>query len=295
MTDATRAVAQESPRPANRVTGSRNADAKVIDDFSSEWSTFDQSRLSDSERLPLFDEYFTIFPWQRLGPHAVGFDLGCGSGRWAVVVASRVGHLHCIDPSDAIEVAKRNLQHVSNCSFHQATVDAIPLADGSMDFGYSLGVLHHVPDTQQGINDCVRKLKHGAPLLLYLYYAFDNQPRWYRLLWELSDVLRRAISSQPATVKYYASQVLAMSVYWPLARIARILSRAGVRIHSFPLGAYSNRSFYTMRTDALDKFGTRLEQRFTRTQIQRMMELAGLEDIQFSPAVPFWCAVGVKK
>tara|TARA_B110000003_G_C16618896_1_gene522335 strand:+ start:251 stop:421 length:171 start_codon:yes stop_codon:yes gene_type:complete len=28
-----------------------------------------------------------------------------------------------------------------------------------MDFGYSLGVLHHIPDTQVWLNSCVQKLK----------------------------------------------------------------------------------------------------------------------------------------
>ena len=273
----------------------RNADHDVIDHFGSEWSKFDHSDLSESERQPLFDEYFTIFPWDSLGANAVGFDLGCGSGRWAVAVAPRVGHLHCIDPSSAIEVARRNLRDAPNVSFHQATVDAIPLPDGSMDFGYSLGVLHHVPDTQQGIVDCVRKLKPGAPFLIYLYYAFDNQPAWFRLIWRLSEGLRWAISSMPDRLKYLSSQVIAAMVYWPLARTATLLRRAGVSVHSFPLGAYWNRSFYAMRTDALDRFGTQLEHRFTRAQIHRMLDAAGLERIHFSPTVPFWTAIGYKK
>ena len=67
-------------------------------------------------------------------------------------------------------------------------MDAIPLPDGSADFGYSLGVLHHVPDTQKGIIECVRKLKPGAPFLLYLYYAFDNRPWWFRTIWKISDL-----------------------------------------------------------------------------------------------------------
>ena len=50
-----------------------------------------------------------------------------------------------------------------------------------------------------------------------------------------------------------------------------------------------------MRTDALDRFGTRLEQRFTKNQIQKMMEVAGLRDIVFSNKVPYWCAVGTRK
>jgi hypothetical protein len=49
-----------------------------------------------------------------------------------------------------------------------------------------------------------------------------------------------------------------------------------------------------MRTDALDRFGTRLEKRFTTKQIRDMMERAGLEDIVFSQTVPYWCAVGRK-
>lgn len=272
-----------------------NVDRDVVTDFGKQWSKFDQSGLSESERQPLFDEYFAIFPWDQLGPEAVGFDLGCGSGRWAVAVAPRVGHLHCVDPSAAIEVAKRNLKDAPNCSFHRATVDAMPLADDTMDFGYSLGVLHHVPDTQQGIADCVRKLKKGAPFLLYLYYAFDNQPSWFRLIWKLSEGLRWSISSMPSPLKFASSQVIAALIYWPLARTATLMKRAGLSVHSFPLGAYWNRSFYAMRTDALDRFGTRLEKRFTRDEMRQMMAAAGLERVTFSPTVPFWTAVGYKK
>jgi len=45
-----------------------------------------------------------------------------------------------------------------------------------------------------------------------------------------------------------------------------------------------------MRTDALDRFGIRLERRMTRAQIRTLMENAGLHDICFREAVPFWCA-----
>jgi hypothetical protein len=50
-----------------------------------------------------------------------------------------------------------------------------------------------------------------------------------------------------------------------------------------------------MRTDSLDRFGTKLEQRFTKVEIENMMRAAGLKDIKFSSSVPFWCAVGIKK
>ena len=50
-----------------------------------------------------------------------------------------------------------------------------------------------------------------------------------------------------------------------------------------------------MRTDALDRFGTRLEQRFSYNQIKEMMLKSGLENIEFSNEEPFWCAVGYRK
>jgi hypothetical protein len=65
-------------------------------------------------------------------------------------------------------------------------------------------------------------------------------------------------------------------------------------VASFPLSYYRRCSFYTMRTDARDRFGTPLEQRFTRAQIRQMCTDAGLVDLRFSTRAQFWCVVGFK-
>ncbi|HXX74306.1 MAG TPA: class I SAM-dependent methyltransferase [Nitrospiraceae bacterium] len=274
----------------------RNLDAQTVQGFGDEWTRFDQKGLAEHEREELFNRYFHIFPWQLLPAGAVGFDLGCGSGRWAALVAPRIRRLHCIDASESsVAVARRNLASLPNCEFHVASVDQLPLDADSMDFGYSLGVLHHVPDTEAGLRACVNALKPGAPFLLYLYYAFDNRPWWFRLLWRISDLGRRVISRSPMRLRYAISQMIAGIVYYPLARLSFLLERVGVNVDCVPLSSYRAHSFYVMRTDALDRFGTKLEQRFTAAQIRGMMERAGLERITFSGSVPFWCAVGLKK
>lgn len=273
----------------------RNVDHAVVEGFGDEWTRFDQSDLPGEERRALFESYFSVFPWSRLPQDAVGFDLGCGSGRWAMEAAPKVGVLHCIDPSNAIAVARRNLAHLSNCVFHQSDVDALPFEDGSMDFGYSLGVLHHIPDTAQAMRKCVEKLRPGAPFLVYLYYSFENRPKWFRGVWQLSELARRLVSKSPMPIRYAVSQIFAGAVYFPLARFAAIAERAGANVANFPLSVYRNSSFYTMRTDALDRFGTRLEQRFSRAEIRSMMERAGLTNIVFSEHEPYWCAVGVRQ
>ena len=272
-----------------------NVDKKTVAGFGQEWKRFDQSDVHPDEARSLFERYFRIFPWRALPSNPVGFDLGCGSGRWAVFVAPKVAFLHCIDASpDALEVAQANLSANSNCAFHCAGVDSIPLADGSMDFGYCLGVLHHVPDPAAGLATCVAKLKPGAPFLLYLYYAFDNRPKWFRFMWLVSDVLRRAVSRMPFKLRSMCADGLAGLIYLPLARVSRFLERAGFATENIPLSSYRNLSFYAMRTDSLDRFGTRLEKRFTAAQIEAMMHRAGLADIRFSDQAPYWCAVGYK-
>lgn len=273
-----------------------NVDRATVEGFGAEWAAFDQSRLSEADFASYFESYFSIFPFQLLPEDAEGFDLGCGSGRWAAEVARRVGLLHCIDPAHAaLETARRRLVKCTNVQFHLASVDAIPLVDESQDFGYSLGVLHHVPDTQAALNDCVRKLKPGAPFLVYLYYAMDDRPAWFRALWRISDVVRKVISRMPFTVRRLVTDAIAILIYWPLARIAGIAEKFGTDVGSFPLSFYRRASLYTMRTDALDRFGTRLEQRFRRETLQTMMARAGLVDIDFAPGPPFWVARGTKR
>jgi SAM-dependent methyltransferase len=272
----------------------RNIDENTVSSFGLQWSTYDQNRLpGDEKTAQRFEEYFAIFPWNTLPDRAVGADIGCGSGRWALRVAPRVGILHCVDASEqAIMVARRNLADQRNCAFHHASVDAIPLPPGSMDFVYSLGVLHHVPDTMAGIEACVALLKPGAPFLVYLYYALDQRPWWFRAVWKGTDVVRRGISRLPFWPKRGLTEVIAIAVYWPVARFCAVVERLGGDPDGLPLSWYRDKSLYIMRTNAFDRFATPLEQRFSRARIEAMMRKAGLQDIRFSDNLPFWCAVG---
>jgi ubiquinone/menaquinone biosynthesis C-methylase UbiE len=277
-------------------TSATNRDEQVVAGFGEEWSRFSQEQLADSERQAIFDDYFSNFPWGELSADANGADIGCGSGRWALVAAPLVGRLICVDASDeALDVAKRNLANHTNVSFCHADVGELPFEDGELDFAYSLGVLHHVPDTEGAIASVSRTLKPGAPFLIYLYYAFDNRPLWFRGLWRLTDFLRRLICKLPSCLRFKICDLIAAAIYWPLAKVAAIMRLLNLPLGNFPLKYYRDKSFYVMRTDALDRFGTRLEKRFSKEQVVGMLQAAGFEDIQFSTKEPFWCALARKR
>ena len=270
-----------------------NKDSYVINDFGEEWDFYKQ----DKEDLSYaFNEYFHIFPKEYLNQYSVGFDMGCGSGRWAKFVATKVKSLNCIEPSKkALKVAKKNLKDLNNCVFENASATNSKLKNNSQDFGYCLGVLHHTSHPEDGLKNCIFKLKKGSPFLIYLYYKFDNRPKYYFLIWTLTIIPRKIISLLPFKIKILITKIIAFLIYLPLAKTKILLKRIGINIEHFPLGNYSNKSFYFMQTDALDRFGTKIEKRFTRNEITKMMKDAGLENIIFSEKEPYWVALGYKK
>lgn len=271
-----------------------NLDERTVAHFGEEWETFPQERgwEKPGSLQKLFDSYFAPLPKGALNDSVVAGDFGAGSGRWAAIVATRVAHLYVIEPSPlAMNVARSHLRELTNVTYVEEPIGGPSMPVGSLDLAYSLGVIHHIPDPLQALKDIRETLKPRGWFVGYLYYALDDRPRWYRLLWRLSDLLRSRISRMPRARRVLVTDLLACLVYWPLARFARLLGTFGVRASPLPLSEYSDKSFYVMRNDALDRFGTPLEQRFTQAQIRALLAEAGydVETLVFSPDPPYWC------
>lgn len=117
----------------------KNIDEATVKAFDDKWAAVYGGTRNPERARKNFEAYFRMFPFDELRG-AEGFDLGCGQGHHAAVVAKRVGRLHCIDPSPSgLAVAKHDMVNLPNVEFHLADVDNIPLRDGSQDFGYSMG------------------------------------------------------------------------------------------------------------------------------------------------------------
>jgi ubiquinone/menaquinone biosynthesis C-methylase UbiE len=272
----------------------KNIDKKVVDEFGKEWLKFNE--FSEGNIRLAAEEYFDIIDETIVNKHTYALDIGCGSGRWTKYLSSKAGFIESIDPSDAIFAADKLLNDVENVRLTKASVDTLPFADESFDFAMSVGVLHHVPDTQQALKDCVKKVKKGGYFYVYLYYNLDKRGWWFTSLFKLSDIVRSIVSKLPGKLKKLVCDALAVIVYVPLVFSVKLFEFLGFsRLASqMPLSAYKNKSFFIMRNDALDRFGTRLEQRFSKKEVIEMMENAGLAKIVISPGVPFYHAIGKK-
>ena len=157
-------------------------------------------------------------------------------------------------------------------------------------------MLHHIPDTGLAIKDVASKIKSGEVFLCYLYYKLENKPRYYRGLFWTSNSLRWVISRLPYALRKLIARVIAALIYLPLARTAKLLSSAGKNVSNLPLHQYANMPFVMLQNDAQDRFGTRLEQRFSKKEITKMLGNADfdLATLKFSDVEPFW-TFSVKK
>lgn len=273
-----------------------NIDEVTVRSFGEEWKAFHQ--FDDKELNRIGDEYFDIVTPEMYGKDKIAADFGCGTGRWTKYFSNKIGTIAAIDPSEAIFSAAALLEKTDNVQLYKASIDNLPFNDNYFDFGFSLGVLHHIPDTRQAMNACVNKVKPGGYFLVYLYYNFDNRGKLFKFIYWLSNLIRLIVCRLPGKLKRFFCDILAVLLYMPFVGLCRLFRMLGVPEkfrQKIPLQIYEKASFYIIRNDALDRFGTPLEQRFTKKEITAMMEGAGLTDIIFSPYAPYWHAVGKKK
>lgn len=275
-------------------TDGQNIDAGVVKAFGDEWLKFRD--YSDEDIRSLAIMYFDILTEDIINKNTYALDIGCGTGRWTKYLSNRIGFIEAIDPSNAVLAADHLLADVPNVRIAKASVETIPFDDEIFDFAMSIGVLHHIPDTQQAMTDCVKKVKKGGYFYCYLYYNLDNRGWVFKTVFRISDLIRKVVSRMPAGLKRFSCDLMAVFFYMPFVITARLLSLLGAKklAKKIPLSDYANKSFFIIRNDTLDRFGTKLEQRFSKKQVEELMRNSGLVDIVLSPASPYYHAVGRK-
>ena len=271
-----------------------NLDQNTVSSFGEEWSKFNY--FDENEIKNIGDEYFDIVDFSEFNEESVALDVGCGTGRWSIYLSSKFSNIYAMDPSKAIYAAANLTKDISEIQLIKASAENIPFEDNTFDLVISLGVLHHIPDTQKALNSVVNKVKKGGQCLIYLYYSLENRSMIYKIIFYSSSLIRYFVSKSPSFLKKGICDVIAILFYLPLIYISKFVkvlfgSKLGNKI---PLSYYTNKSFNIIRNDSLDRFGTPLEKRFSKLEIKKMMNEAGLSEIKFSNNEPYWHAIGRK-
>jgi SAM-dependent methyltransferase len=139
--------------------------------FGFQWKRFARTQLDSANGTTQSRDTFTEKTGWRLEDlrGATVLDAGCGMGRFAEICANAGADVHAIDLSVAVEAAFANLSSPGNVSVYQADIMNLPFPEGTFDRIYSLGVLHHTPDTRAAFARLVPLLKPGGTITIWVY------------------------------------------------------------------------------------------------------------------------------
>lgn len=276
-----------------------NIDIDVVKSFGEEWKKFDYENTKLNDDLDLqFNAYSSPIDLSKFDPcSSVAADFGAGSGRWTFRLVPYFAEIYALDPSPgSIDVLIEKFKNSTQIKVLQESIGRNSILDHSLDLAMSLGVLHHLPDTAKGIADIAKKIKSGGTFWCYIYYKLENKSHFYRILFRASVLVRLTVSHMPYSLRRFFADMIAFFVYLPLARVARLLEMRGKNVANFPLHHYANMPYLMMRNDALDRFGTQLENRFSKEEIAEMLGSSGfdLTTLKFSEREPYWTFSVVK-
>lgn len=237
--------------------------------FGREWNWFSSTQLDRPEegRTESRDTFFAktgFSPGELRGKTVL--DVGCGMGRFAQVAAAHGARVVGVDLSVAIEAANANLGALPDTAFLQADVFDLPLKPESFDLVYSIGVLHHTPDTRAAFSALPELLRPGGRIAIWVYSAER------RLRYLASDLLR------PLTTRMDEERLLRLCrAAGPLGRLYR--TRPGRLLSPLlPVSRHPDPEWRVL--DTFDWYAPRYQWKHGYPEVEGWFRDAGLTEVR---------------
>lgn len=260
---------------------------RTAESFAYEWERFGGPR---TEWRRNFLDY--------LQPHGEDFfagrlvlDVGTGSGRHSARAAQLGAQVIAVDLGQAIDIARRNLP--DEVLTVQADAERLPFERGAFDLVMSIGVLHHLPDTERALAAVSRHARPGGTVHVYLYWQPER--RWHRTVLRGVSRARRATTRLPHPLLRLACYPLAAILMAGIVIPYKILRQHRLTepfARTLPLKTYADYPFGVLVNDQFDRFSAPLERRFSRVEVANMLLACGLVDTRVLPNAG-WVGDGV--
>lgn len=263
---------------------------KTQKSFGYQWTTF-------SEMACDFQENF----WNYLKPATpeslrgrLGLDAGCGFGRHLYQAATCGAEMIGMDLSLAIDASYGNTKQFPNVHLVQGDIHAPPFAPGTFDFVYSVGVLHHLPDPERGLQSLVPLVKQDGSMFVWLY---SKSRRFSNFVLEL---VRSLTTRLPYPVVKGISFIGALFDCFFIVPYQALSAVPGVRdvverVTPPRIKLYSRYPFQVLHADWFDRLAAPVRFYYSGPEVAHILETAGLTNVQVAPTGLYgWRGLGVR-
>jgi len=213
------------------------------------------------------------------GKRGIDIGSGCGFDTYLMAKDNPFVNIISLELSAGVYKTRQLTSGLKNVWIIRGSALNIPLADSTLDFAYSFGVLHHTPDPEQGVREIARVIKKNAPAYLYLYEDHSENRMKYSAL-KLVNFIRRITTKIPSgilyTFSFLASPFLVIFFTFPSAILKRF--KATQQLSGkipFNFGTH----LFSLAGDIYDRFGAPIEYRFSRQKVFELLKRNGFVNI----------------
>jgi uncharacterized protein YbaR (Trm112 family)/SAM-dependent methyltransferase len=254
-------------------------EGRTIRSYSYQWRKF-------KDMFPHWEEVFrdSIAPIDSsFFQGKLGLDGGCGFGRSLFYAASYGATMIGLDLSEAIEAARENTRHLPSAHVVQGDIFHPPVHRQSLDFVYSIGVLHHLPDPKQGFLSLAKLLKPEAPMFVWVY----RRGRGRQIA---AFTLMRAVSTRmPLRLLNVVCFALAVAQYAAFVGPRKLLDAVGFHgiARRIPFSLYARYPFRALHADWFDGLSVPLVNYHRPHEIAEWYREGGFDRVRIDPE-PDW-------
>jgi 2-polyprenyl-3-methyl-5-hydroxy-6-metoxy-1,4-benzoquinol methylase len=239
--------------------------------FGFQWNRFSRTQLDSANGTTQSRDTFvekTGWPLDELRGARI-LDAGCGMGRFAAVCADAGADVHAVDLSSAVDAAAVNLAGRPNVHVYQADIMKLPFAEGSFDRIYSVGVLHHTPDTRAAFMRLVPLLKPGGVISIWVYTV-------ELLTAKGGEILRRVTPRLSQRMMLFLARAAVPLYYVHRTSLAGRLTRVWI-----PTSMHPNPEWRWL--DTFDWYAPKYQWKHTFEEVEGWFRDAGLTGIRRGP------------
>lgn len=244
---------------------------QTIRDFGEQWSRFTDNEGYYGSSVMLDDHFGALIDLERLRGARVA-DIGAGTGRFVLsLLAKGVAHVFAVEPSAAMDALVRNTDgHRDRITYLRHTGDQLP-AHLNLDFIFSIGVLHHVPDPDPVVSAAYEALRPGGHLCVWLYGHEGNET--YLAIFK---PVRRLVKSSP----HWVLNALTWALYFPTALYIRLCHWFKLPMHQYATGLLGRFSPSKVRLVIYDQLNPAYAKYYRRAEAVALLERGGFKDVE---------------
>lgn len=194
-------------------------------------------------------------------------EIGCGSGRiLKSLIKYRPKKIFAIEPSKAINVAKEN-NKTGKIEIEYENIKGEKIdKNNEIDFCFSLGVLHHIPNANIVVKNIFNALKKNGKAVFWVYGYEGNE-----LYLAFFNNLRRITRIIPDSILRYLCSILNLfcSLYIVLAKVFPLPLKAYM-INVFQKNSWQKRNYIIF-----DQLNPSFAKYYKKSELESLVKNAG--------------------